>query len=82
MSSENGSTGLPAESVAVIRRVYERRGRTVDPEAEKAFLSWETANPQHKFGRHSYALDACGLTVDQVEKAFAPYLEWYARLPA
>lgn len=73
---------IVADPVAVIRRIYERRGRTVGPEAEKAFLRWEAGNPQHKFGRHSYALDACGLTVDQVETAFAPYLEWYARLPA
>jgi hypothetical protein len=73
---------IVADSLGVIRRVYERHGQPITPEAEKAVLSWEAANPQHKFGRHEYTLEACGLTADQVSRAFAPYLQWYAQLPA
>jgi hypothetical protein len=72
---------IVADSSAVIRRIYAAHGRTVTPEAEKAFVDWEAANPQHKFGRHEYSLEACGLDAAQVEAAFAPYLAWYARLP-
>jgi hypothetical protein len=59
----------------VIRQIYDQHGLVVTPEAEKAFLEWEDDNPQHKFGKHAYSLESCGLTETQVRDAFAPYVE-------
>jgi hypothetical protein len=71
---------IVANPIDVIRRIYDQHGRTLTPEAEKAFVGWERDNPQHKFGKHSYSLESCGLTEDQVRAAFVPYIERFPRL--
>jgi hypothetical protein len=71
---------IVADPVAVIRRIYDRHGRELTPAAEQAFQAWAADNPQHRYGRHAYSLEACGLTVDQVRSAFAPYLAQMAEM--
>jgi hypothetical protein len=71
---------IVANPVEVIRRIYDQHGRPLTPEAETAFADWERDNPQHKFGKHSYSLESCGVTEDEVCAAFAPYLERFPRL--
>lgn len=71
---------IVANPIDVIGRIYDQHGRTLTREAEKAFFGWEQDNPQHKFGKHSYSLESCGLTEDQVRAAFVPYIERFPRL--
>jgi Sulfotransferase family len=71
---------IVARPLEVIGRIYDQHGLAVTPDAEQAFTAWETSNPQHRFGKHEYSLEACGLTESRVEQAFAPYLERFVHL--
>ena len=69
---------LAADPVATVRDVYERLGRSLDPEAEAAMRRWAEANPQHKHGPHRYDLARFGLTEAEVDDAFAAYVARFA----
>lgn len=73
---------IVANPLDVIARVYDQHGRILTADAERAFRDWERDNPQHKFGRHQYTLESCGLTAEQVQVAFAPYVDRFPRLRA
>ena len=73
---------IVANPLEVIRSIYDQHGRILTSEAEKAFIGWEQDNPQHKFGKHQYTLESCGLTEEQVHTAFAPYAERFPRIRA
>ena len=64
---------LVTDPVAVVRTVYERRGRPLDTGAERRMREWVGANPQHKHGTHRYGLAEFGLTPDDIDAAFAGY---------
>jgi hypothetical protein len=60
-----------------IRKLYADLGDTLTPEAEAAMQSWLDENPQGKFGKHEYALDQYGLSVEALTPRFERYLSQY-----
>ena len=64
---------LLADPVSVVEGIYAHFGLTFS-EAHRARLSaYLAANPQHKHGKHSYALADYGLAEREVEAQFAEY---------
>jgi len=57
-----------------VRGVYDRLERPFDTDA---VAGWASANPQHRHGAHRYDLAQFGLTGDDFDTAFAPYLDRY-----
>jgi hypothetical protein len=64
----------------VVRRIWAARNRELSPETERRITGWEQANPQHRFGRHTYSLERYGLTTEAVLTAFGPYLNQFPML--
>ena len=71
---------LVRDPIAVVRAVYEQRGRPLRPDAEEQMRQWILANPQHKHGAHRYDLERFGLTAPEVDAAFAGYTERFGSL--
>ncbi|HSG79238.1 MAG TPA: sulfotransferase [Acidimicrobiia bacterium] len=65
---------LVTDSYAVIERIYDALGDPLTEESKARMLQWEHDNPQHKKGRHTYALDDYGLTAEGVAESFEEYL--------
>ncbi|WP_380784093.1 sulfotransferase family protein [Sphingomonas sp. R86520] len=65
------------DPMAAIRTLYADLGDTLTPEAEAAMLAWLDENPQGKFGKHEYALDQYGLSVEALAPKFERYLSQY-----
>ena len=68
---------LVKDPVGSIRRFYEYFGLPFTPEFERDIEAWRKANPQHKDGRHRYALEPFGLNPRTVQAAFTPYCEHF-----
>ena len=73
---------LVGDPVATVGAVYRRLGRPMGPGVENGVRGWVLANPQHKHGAHRYDLARFGLTGDEVDAAFAPYLERFGAVVA
>lgn len=71
---------LVADPLAVVASLYERARIPFSSAARAAMQDWLARNPQHKAGRHAYALADYGLDRAQVEARFARYLERFAVL--
>lgn len=65
------------DPMGAIRKLYADLGDTLTSEAEAAMQAWLDANPQGKFGKHEYALDQYGLSVDALAPRFERYLSAY-----
>jgi hypothetical protein len=65
------------DPMAAIRKLYSDLGDTLTPAAEAAMQTWLDENPQGKFGKHEYALDQYGLSVDALNPRFERYLSEY-----
>jgi hypothetical protein len=65
--------------VQTVRQIYRAASLEMTEDAAAAIHAWETANSQHKNGRHSYHLADAGLTHDDVSQAFAPYSARFAK---
>ena len=72
-------TDLVRDPLWVVQALYEQRGRPLGADAAGRMRQWVLDNPQHKHGTHRYDLAGFGLTADDVEGAFVPYLERFAR---
>jgi len=66
---------LVADPIAVAESLYERARVPLSRGARGAMEAWLKQNPQHKAGKHSYALADYGLDRAKVEARFARYLE-------
>jgi hypothetical protein len=64
----------------VTRAVYAATGMPHTRETEEAVDAWHRANPRHSEGRFDYNLADYGLTDDDIERAFAPYIREYSPL--
>ena len=62
------------DPMTAIRQLYTQLGDTLTPQAEAAMQAWLDNNPQGKFGKHEYALDQYGLSVEALEPGFERYL--------
>jgi Sulfotransferase family len=71
---------IVGDTMGAIERVFEAAGVVITDAGREAMLTWESDNPQNKFGKHQYALDQVGLTKDQVRAAFPEYLERFGPL--
>jgi hypothetical protein len=65
---------LVRDPVGAVRGVYRDLGRPLDTGVEEHVRRWAAANPQHRHGPHRYDLAAFGLTADEIDAAFEPYM--------
>ncbi|WP_165189746.1 sulfotransferase family protein [Caulobacter soli] len=68
---------ITRDPMAAIRKLYADLGDTLSAEAEAAMLAWLADNPQGKFGKHEYALEQYGLSVEKLAPRFERYLSQY-----
>jgi len=65
---------LVAQPLAQMKKVYAWLGDAWTEAADSGMRSWMTANPQGRFGAHTYSLDQWGLSKRALEPYFADYL--------
>jgi hypothetical protein len=63
--------------IETMRSLYRALGDEFTPAAEAGMRAWLADNPQDKFGRHEYRLEAYGLTPRKVRSMFERYLSRY-----
>lgn len=68
---------LLADPIGAMRKLYAEWGDDFTPETEAAMQAWLDENPQGKFGKHEYALEKYGLTVEGARARFERYLSAY-----
>jgi hypothetical protein len=68
---------LMREPIETMRKLYAALGDDFTPEAEASMRAWLADNPQDKYGRHKYKLDAYGLSVETLRPMFERYLSRY-----
>ena len=68
---------ITRDPMSAIRKLYADLGDTLTAEAEAAMLAWLADNPQGKFGKHEYALEQYGLSVEKLTPRFERYLSQY-----
>jgi hypothetical protein len=66
---------LMRDPISQMKRVYAWLGDAWTPSAEAGMHAWLEANPQGRFGRHSYSLTQWGLTRKGLEPYFSDYLK-------
>ena len=64
--------------LAVVRRIHDRFGWTLERAAVDAMEDWQLRQAEKRQGetRHRYDLQDFGLTPEAVDRAFAPYREF------
>ena len=68
-----------SEGIAVARQVYEFAGVSVNDDFIVQLEQWEKDNPRFKHGKPpAYSLETYGVTEEQINEAFAPYIERFA----
>lgn len=65
------------DPIAVVRRVYDRFGMVLTPEAEARMRAFMAENAQGKHGHHDYAAADFGLERDTLHARFADYIRAY-----
>jgi hypothetical protein len=63
------------DEIAAIRRLYERFGMVLSPEAEARMRAFLGANPKDKHGTHRYTLAAAGLDTERERARYRAYAE-------
>ncbi len=69
---------LMDDPIGELRRITERAGIAFDGEAVRNAEQYVKANPQNRFGRHTYRLDDFGLDEETIDREFATYREKHA----
>ncbi|HZP30515.1 MAG TPA: sulfotransferase [Acidimicrobiia bacterium] len=69
---------LVADPLATMKRIYDWAGDDLTAEAETRMREYVAANPQTRFGTHSYSLEGTGLDRRELEERFATYRDRYA----
>lgn len=60
--------------ISIVERVYERAGRSLNPDAKQAMAAWHSSNEQHRFGKHEYSLAEFGLSERMINERFGDYI--------
>jgi hypothetical protein len=68
---------LVRDPVAVVGSIYQRFGIEWNDEKEQYFREFHAANPQHKYGTHTYSLAEVGVERGPLDERFARYTERY-----
>jgi len=63
------------DPLGALKKVYSWLGDEWTAETEQGMKAWLAANPQNRFGRHSYSLEQWGFTRKDLEPYFADYLK-------
>ena len=71
---------LVRDPVGTVRSLYERFDRPLGAGMEEQVVAYATAHPQHQHGPHRYDLARFGLTEEEVDVAFAPYMACFGTL--
>ena len=66
---------LVADPMAQMRKIYAWLGDAWSDTAETGMRAWLEANPQGRFGKHSYSLAQWGFSRRDLEPYFADYLK-------
>ncbi|MEW5805069.1 MAG: sulfotransferase [bacterium] len=66
---------LIADSVGMVRRIYEYFSYDFNPGMGERMRRWLSANPQHKYGQHRYSMNQFGLNQWMIDLRFAAYRE-------
>ena len=69
---------LTSDPIAELGRICEQTGISFDDEAEREAARWLKANPQNRFGKHTYRLGDFGLSEQVVDEGFSSYRGKYA----
>jgi hypothetical protein len=72
---------LVADPLDAVRRVHAHFDMEFTPEHAARVTAYMADNPMHKHGAHRYELADYGLQEDQLDQAFAPYLDWLQNSP-
>jgi hypothetical protein len=64
-----------AEPLAAVRRIYDRFGFALSPEAEARMRAWIAAHPRDRHGAHLYDAADFGLDPGEVSERFRAYRE-------
>jgi len=64
---------LVAEPLACLRKVHDHYELGWDPELEARVQAFLAQRKQHRFGKHDYSLEECGLNEAEVDRAFLEY---------
>jgi hypothetical protein len=63
------------DPIAAVEAAYDHYDQPFSDEARKALEQWRVANPQGKWGKHSYDKGAAGLSKGEIHERFARYME-------
>lgn len=63
------------DSMGVVGQIYQHFELDLDEAARSAMDAHIEANPKGQHGKHEYQLDDWGLTPEQIEARFAPYID-------
>lgn len=66
---------MMADPLAQMKKIYHWLGDEWTETAATGMQQWLDANPQNRFGKHSYSLDEWGFTKKELEPYFAEYLK-------
>ena len=69
---------LTRDPIAELRGICKQAGIVFDDEAEREAARCMKANPQNRFGKHTYRLGDFGLSEQDVDEAFSSYREQHA----
>lgn len=64
-----------ADPIAQVRRIYDRVGMELTPEAERDMLDWAAQNRRELRPSHEYSLEGFGFDASELKDAFADYRE-------
>ena len=67
------------DALGVVRRIYERAGRVLTPEAAALIEAWEEERPPHYLGSYRYSADDYGYAPGVIDQRFAAYGERFRR---
>lgn len=67
-------TDLVKDPIGQMRALYKWAGDDLTPGTEEAMLAWLKKNPQNRFGKRPYSLDAYGITKADLEPIFEGYI--------
>jgi hypothetical protein len=68
---------INAESLNVVRQVYEAFGLEWTVAAENAMWAWSNRNPRNKHGRHVYSAEMLGTTDASIREHFSTYIRTF-----
>ena len=70
-----------ADPIGAVRRMYQRFGLTLTPEAETRMRTWQASNPEGKHGKHQHTMEDVGVTRDAVLERFRDYMRYFDMKP-